>query len=214
MNFSYHDERVIVNTRIFVYSYMLLPACITGLILNLFTIVVLMNPKMRSSTNVYLTALSAANMICLINFILLNSVRYIISSENFLKQAGVHIDPKEDDPHRYESFINFTLAYWHPIVSTFQLYAIYLTCAVSVDRCLCLVFPFKVDKICSIKNAIVSIALIFVFCVVYNIPNWFEVESYPAVNSFNRTHYKAKQTNFARNEYMIKIRKYDYIIFV
>ncbi len=214
MNLSVEDERVIVNTRIFVYSYLLLPACVIGLILNLFTIVVLLNPKLRSSTNFYLTALSASNMICLVNFIFLNSVRYIISSEHFLRHVGVSHDSMTDEPHQYESFINFVLGYWYPIVNTFQLYAIYLTCAVSVDRCLCLVYPFKVDKICSIKNTIVSICLIFLFCVVYNIPNWFEVESFPVVNSFNRTHYMAKQSKFARNEYMIKIRKYDYIVFV
>ena len=212
MNLSVDDELAIVNTRIFVYSYMLLPACIIGLVLNVFTIIVLLNPKMRSSTNFYLTALSAANIICLINFIFLYSVRYIISSQNFFKQIGVHIET--DEPHMYESFINFVLGYWFPIVNTFQLYAIYLTCAVSVDRCLCLVYPFKVEKICSIKNTIISIVAIFLFCALYNIPNWFEVESYPVINNFNRTHYKARPTNFARNPYKIKIRKYDYIIFV
>ena len=210
MNLSLDDQLAIVNTRIFIYSYLLLPACIIGLILNIFTIIVLIDPKMRSSTNVYLTALSMANIICLINFIFLYSVRYIISSENFVKQVEGQIV----EPHMYESFINLVYGYWFPIVNTFQLYAIYLTCAVSVDRCLCLTFPFKVDKICSIKNTVISIVAIFLFCVIYNIPNWFEVESYPVINSSNKTHYQAKPTNFARNPIKINIRKYDYIIFV
>ena len=212
MELTNEDELVILNTRIFVYSYMLLPACLIGLLLNVFTIVVLMHRKMHSSTNVYLTALSVANIICLINFIFLYSVRYIVSNSIF-RQSMLNATTNHE-MHVYESYINLIYGSWSPVFTTFQLYAIYLTCAVSVDRFICLLYPFKVDKICSIKNTLTSIFLIFVFCFVYNLPKWFEVESYAVVTSNNRTIYQARQTNFAKSPLKLIISKYAYIVFV
>jgi hypothetical protein len=70
------EQLLIVNIRLIIYGYMLLPLTLVGLALNGFTIVVLLHPKMRNfSTNAYLTALSIANIVCLINFIFLYSFR-------------------------------------------------------------------------------------------------------------------------------------------
>jgi hypothetical protein len=79
------EQLLIVKIRLIVYAYLLLPTAIIGLALNGFTIVVLLHPKMRNSTNSYLTALSIANIICLINFIFLFSLRYMLSNDTFKK---------------------------------------------------------------------------------------------------------------------------------
>ena len=213
MDLSADDELAILRMRIFVYSYMLFPACLVGIALNIFTIIVLAHRKMHSATNVYLTALSLANTICLIHFVFLYSIRYIISSANFVAQIARNASSSYD-VHPYESYINLNYGKWSPVFTTFQLYEIYLTCAVSVVRFICLMYPCKVKKICSIKNTLTSIILIFVFCLVYNLPKWFEVESYAVLTSNNRTIYQARQTNFAKSPLKLTLSKYAYIVFV
>lgn len=80
MPMSTEDMFFILNARLFIYGYVVLPLALVGLALNLFTILVLMHPKMRYfSTNAYLTTLSMANIICLINFVFLYSLRYLLA---------------------------------------------------------------------------------------------------------------------------------------
>jgi hypothetical protein len=210
------EQLLIVNIRLIIYGYMLLPLTLIGLGLNGFTIVVLLHPKMRNfSTNAYLTALSIANIVCLINFIFLYSFRYILSNEIFKK--NVYHYQNVNEIHPYESFINLIYGIWSPIFTTFQLYAIYLTCAVTVDRWIYLTWPLKIDIICSMKNTLIAIILLFVFCVVYNLPRWFEIEtkSFMPYTNDTKTIYQAQLTKFGKNEiYNLIMLKYGYMIFV
>jgi len=210
------EQLLIVNIRLIIYGYMLLPLTLIGLALNGFTIVVLLHPKMRNfSTNAYLTALSIANIVCLINFIFLYSFRYILSNEIFKK--NVYHYQNVNEIHPYESFINLIYGIWSPIFTTFQLYAIYLTCAVTVDRWIYLTWPLKIDTICSMKNTLIAIVLLFVFCVVYNLPRWFEIEtkSFMPYKNDTKTIYQAQLTKFGKNEiYNLIMLKYGYMIFV
>jgi hypothetical protein len=211
---SDQDKIFILNTKLIVYGWMMLPLAIIGLLLNGFTILVLLHPRMRNfSTNAYLTALSIANIICLINFIFLYSLRYILSNSIFHKNID---EPNANLVHPYESFINFILRYWSPIFTMFQLFAIYLTCAITVDRFIYLALPLKVDSICTIKNTLRTILIIFVFCVLYNLPKFFEVE-HELMNSSktNQTYYQAKSTELGKNPiYNQIINRYCYLIFV
>lgn len=205
------DHLLILDIRLYVFAGVLLPMAIIGLILNSFTILVLLHPRMRNSTNMYLTALSLANIICLINFIFLYSFRYLFSYKTF--QNAVYYGSNEIN--MYESFINQILRFCSPIFSTFQLYAIYLTCAVTVDRFIYLRWPLKADSICTIKATFKVICIIFFFCLTYNFPRWFEVEADLIKTSQNVTYYQARGTEFGRNEwYRLIYQRYCYLIFV
>ncbi|CAF0937540.1 unnamed protein product [Brachionus calyciflorus] len=207
------EKLLIVNIRLYVYGWIVLPIAIIGLILNGFTIIVLLHPKMRNfSTNVYLTTLSIANMACLLNFIFLYSLRYLVSYEYFIINV---YQPVITDIHPYESFINFIYGIWSPIFTTFQLYAIYLTVAVTVDRWIYVTWPLRADSICTMKNTFRTVIFIFVFCFTYNLPRWFEIESFQQVSITNRTYYQARTTKFG-NHYIFNqiMRRYGYLIFV
>lgn len=209
------DKLLIVKIRLIVYAYIVSPIAVLGIALNSFTVLVLLHPKLRNqSTNAYLTALSIANIVCLINFLFLYSFRYGLSNEIFKK--NVYQNSGFDEIHPYESFINLIYGIWSPIFTTFQLYAIYMTCAVTVDRWICVTWPLKVEKICSIRNTIKAILLLFLFCVLYNLPRWFEIESALVTSkSTNRTYYQAKITVIgATSIYHEIVRKYAYLIFV
>jgi hypothetical protein len=66
------------------------------------------------------------------------------------------------------------------------------------------------------RNTLIAIVLLFVFCVLYNLPRWFEIESYRSHSpKTNRTFYQAKMTSFGMNSLYNEImRKYAYLIFV
>ena len=206
-----HDDLMILDLRLFVYGGLLLPMAIAGLILNAFTIVVLLHPRMRNSTNVYLTALSMVNIVCLLNFIFLYSLRYLLS----YKTVQNNIYYVEQKVNTYESFINLIYRFWSPIFLTFQLYAIYLTCAVTVDRWVYLKWPLKADTICTLKVTIKLIIILFLFCVVFNLSRWFEVDSDKLVSYDGISYYQAKGTDLGRNKlYNLIYQQFGYIIFV
>ena len=208
------EHLLILDIRLYVFGGVLLPMAIIGIILNAFTILVLLHPRMRNSTNIYLTALSLANIVCLINFIFLYSLRYLISyklyvTSMFNKQMGLEVN-------MYESFINRNLRFFSPVFSTFQLYAIYLTCAVTIDRFIYLRWPLKAESICTIKSTIRITFAILLFCTIYNLPRWFEVESSLQVSKrTNMTYYQARPTELALNPWYRQIfMRYCSLIFV
>ena len=230
--FTLNDELIIILLRHIVYGWICLPISIVGLILNGFTIMVLLHPRMRTfSTNIYLTALSIANIVCLINYMFLYSIRYIISYDNFKK--NIYDSHTKSIPNNistilkikheinnnainYENFLSMIYWAWSPIFLTFQLYSIYLTCAVTVDRWIYLLFPLKAERICTIRRTLTIIFCIFVFCVLFNLPRWFEV-TYSKVfdRNTNRTIYMAGKTEFGNNKKMQSIlHYYVYIIHV
>jgi hypothetical protein len=209
LNDSDQEDLLILNIKFIVYVGFLLPLSIIGLILNSFTIVVLLHPRMRNSTNAYLTALSIANIFCLIFFIIMYALRFMLSFEIFKNIIYF----KQVNLNGYENFINLIYPFGSPIFSTFQLYAIYLTCAVTCDRWIYLKWPLKADLICTIRTTLKIILSIFVFCVVYNFPRWFEVETILVNN--NSSFYQAKLTSLSKNVYYHMIyQRYCYIIFV
>jgi hypothetical protein len=211
------DQMVVLNTRLFVYGYLLFPLCVLGVILNGFTILVLLHPRMRSfSTNAYLTTLSLANIVCLINFIFLYSLRYILSYQMFRNMILDTAEARDANViNQYESYISLIYGIWSPVFTTFQLFTFYLTCAVTVDRWIYVTWPLKADKICTLRNTFTAIGLIFLFCFVYNLPRWFEIESVRMTTPLNQTYYQARMTSFARTPiFTLVMRRYGYFIFV
>ena len=209
----------IIQLRYIIYGWICLPISIIGLVLNSFTIIVLLHSRMRNfSTNIYLTALSIANIVCLINYIFLYSLRYLISYSNFKLQA---LNSQTETQYsitgiKYESFLSMILWAWSPIFNTFQLFAIYLTCSVTVDRWIYLLFPFKADRLCTKRRTMIVILCILLFCVLFNLPRWFEVtyiKYYDDVT--NLTIYQAGPTSFGTNPLVKTILNYYvYIIHV
>lgn len=87
---SRNEMIYILDIRLYVYGYVMLPLALVGLALNSFTILVLMHPKMRYfSTNAYLSTLSVSNIFCLINFLFLYSLRYLLAYELFKVEFSI-----------------------------------------------------------------------------------------------------------------------------
>jgi hypothetical protein len=205
----------IISTRVTIYGIVMLPVSIVGLLLNIFTVVVLLHPRLRNfSTNAYLTALSISNVVCLFYFITSYSIRYLMLDmiHDNRKLMGTQF------PIRYESGMNFSMGILAPLSSIFQFYGFYLTCAVTIDRFIYVTWPLKADKICTLRNAFKSIFGLFVFSLLYNFPRWFEIThsiDHNETLKHNITIYKASYTKFARSCFFkYFMRKYGYLMFV
>ena len=144
---------------------------ISGILANLITIFVLLNKKMRkTSTNMYLLALSISNIISLSLLFFMTGLRFTL------------VNPYQTVFcfHAYENFINLSMPYLTPINNLFQLSGIYLTTAVSLDW----YFLIKAKSVRKdVKSRILKkktrfiIIGIFVFSFFYTLPNWFLYES-------------------------------------
>ena len=126
----------------------------------------------KSSTNAYLLALSSSNLVSLICLILMVSLRFTM----------VHPYRTKYCTHWYESFISRALPYLTPINQLFQLCGIYLIISVSIDRLILVVRSkdMKISARMRKKRRLITwivIFLIFLFCFVFTLPNWFLYKS-------------------------------------
>jgi hypothetical protein len=83
------DYKFVSNILLIVGGWSSVVTCILGLLANTFSIIVLANKRMRTlSTNIYLIALAAVNLLWLILFFLFSALRLTITVPYFA--SGSH----------------------------------------------------------------------------------------------------------------------------
>jgi hypothetical protein len=165
------------------------------MITNIFTVIVLLHPRMRnSSTHVYLMALSACNVFLLAGLMLnysLKSIgkyylfRFILKYIIFLLIATypelLAYLRRPDRINRnallgdaYEQFYAHVAPITTPLLSMLLLCSTYLTVLVSGDRYFLICWPLIAEKIRTRKMALRLVLLVFIFVNLYILPHWFE----------------------------------------
>jgi hypothetical protein len=158
-----------------VHTYFLLRNALTWLSLvvvliglggNLLSFLVLIDPNMRTTTNIYLSNLCISSFIALFG-LLINSVFYEIS---------YYYGPKLALKAIYVVY-----PYVYPIITTFQMACIMFTVCVSVNQFLCIYFS-KAKNYSNVANQSdhrkanrVSM-FVYMFSIVYCIPYWLKFE--------------------------------------
>nr|QVK45810.1 G protein-coupled receptor [Proales similis] len=184
--FNYSDERI---DELLEYKYLLngwtcMVIIVIGMVANLIAVFALLHQNMRkSSTNVYLLALSFSNLMSLACMLLTSSLRFLL----------VHPYRAVYCIHWYESWINLLLPYLAPLNQFFQLSGIYLTMAVSIDRFILVRTRLTLgNKLRRKKITCFTIFLIYLFCFSFTLPNWFVYESkrieIPGLSSASSAH--------------------------
>lgn len=159
-----HGLSFILLFRLIVWGYVGIVLSIFGIIGNLITILVLMSSSLRrTSTNIYLIALSCSNILFLLIFIPSYSVRYLL---------GYSVYMSNQPPFAFE--ILLTRLPTTPVYNTILLSIIYLTIALSIDRLILIKFPLKSKHILTKRVTFTTILLIYVFSIVYCVPYWLE----------------------------------------
>ncbi|CAF1569039.1 unnamed protein product [Didymodactylos carnosus] len=160
----------------------------------------------KSSTNLYILALSFVNIIVLIVFILSHGLRWIFynSCSNIITS--------------YELFYIKIFLYIYPIHITSVLTSIYLATSVTIDRFLIICLPYRMKKYHSKKSSLIVIISVCSFCIIYCLPFWFEFtheEEKIESSKSNVTYLTLVLSNFGKKPlFRLLMRKYFYIIFV
>ena len=164
------DLKTYLNFRI-ILTWISLLVILTGLIGNFFSFIILINKKLRISTNVFLASMCVSAFIALIG-LLINSVIYeLLAYYRALKVLEI---------------LYFFYPYFYPLITTFQMVSILLTVCVSVNQFICVyflkakIFSKKANqKDC--KSALVIVLVMFLISILYCVPYWLKFEYIPEV---------------------------------
>ena len=159
MNITSSETENLVLFKRLIEGYLLSCVCIIGLIGNSITCISILSNRIRRSspTDIYIFGLSFVSIFVLAGFLLTHGIRSISL------EYGEKI-------HRYLFLRVF------PAHVTCLLIQIYLTAAISIDRCLliCCWQALSYRKWRTPKRIIYVILSITVFSVIYCLPFWFE----------------------------------------
>nr|AKQ63037.1 orphan G-protein coupled receptor 28 [Platynereis dumerilii] len=133
---------------------------VLGLIGNVFSIIVLGNRRMMSSTSCYLIALGVFDSVVLISLVL------FFSLPTFYIATG-----KLESYYRAYPYMH---PYAYPTALIAQTCSIYTTVAFTVERWIAVCRPLRAAKMCTISRARKSILIIMFCSIVYNIPRMLE----------------------------------------
>jgi hypothetical protein len=144
------------------FTWLSLCVALIGLVGNILSFIVLINPKMRTTTNIFLANLCISSFIALI-CLLINSIFYEIS---FYYGPDICFEA-----------ILFAYRFVYPVANTFQLIHISLTVAVSVNQFLCIYFSrarnySKMSAKAEHMKTVKVVVVIYIMCVIYCIPYW------------------------------------------
>lgn len=166
-------------TRIIVKQILIPIIASAGIIGNILNIIVLRNRKMRSSTNVYLSALAVSDMLYLIftftlSFVHCNLPEQPESAFYFIPRARVLSD-------------------------LFGNTAVWLTVAFTIERYIGVCHPMRGKVWCTVGKAKILSLLVFGISLVNTFPEFFEMEIIES-HSNNTTTFSCEQTSFGKSE--------------
>ena len=158
-----------------------------GLVGNILTIVILSQRAMRSSTNIYLSALAWWDTIVLLGTALLIGLPTAWPA--------------------YKRFVYaFVVSYLYPVALIAQTATIWLTVSFTVERYIAVCHPLKAASMCTIWRAKVVIAGVSLGSTFYNIPRWFDYRPMWITDSAtNVTHVVPSPTTFSVNPIYVQV---------
>ncbi|XP_034246935.1 FMRFamide receptor-like [Thrips palmi] len=143
------EERFLRGTRFLIQRVLVPLVVVVGLVGNFATIVVLTRRRMRSSTNVYLTALAVSDLLYLLAVFLLSLQHY-------------------PGPGSMEATFFFYWQVWPFILwlaDSMTATSIWLTVAFTVERYIAVCHPMRGRLLCTEQRARRAVAAVWVFCV-------------------------------------------------
>ncbi|UJR25698.1 hypothetical protein I4U23_007049 [Adineta vaga] len=201
-NFSCTNDDIhfVLNFGIIIGGWSSMITCILGLLANTFSIIILVQERMRTlSTNIYLIALAIVNFLWLILFFIFYALRLTLILPLFISSNN------EDTYSTYNQIFHRLSPYIVPLMNTLQLCIIYYTVAVSVDRYLYISTGLNPSQYCTVRNALRIIFFLTIFAIVFTLPHWFKFRVLTYIDDKNRTHYQITYTTLAQEKIFQKL---------
>ena len=165
---------------------------VLGILGNILAIVVLAQPRMRSSTSVYLIAQAGFDIVVLVSMSLNMALPTIYVATRKLEG--------------YYFFYPLIQPYAYPIALTAQMCSIYTTVAFTAERYVAVCYPLRAARWCTSQKARRALILIIVSSIVYNLPRWFEYYAEMIVDpSTNMTNPRTRLTSFGESHVYLHI---------
>lgn len=173
-----------------------------GIFGNMASIRVLSHKQMRSSVNFILIALACSDLLLIFTSILLFGLTTFYPYTGWLKAYYFVTHPKIAGIVYPLGFIAHTVS-------------IYMTFLISLERYIAVCHPLKARSFCTQARTKLSIILIVLIAIVYNIPKFFEVELWEGVDEEFGTFYALGASDFRKNGLYINIYiNWCYFIFL
>lgn len=166
----FNDDTSQKSAGEFIHQNVLPVVCCFGIVGILLTIIVLSQKSMYTSTNTYLIALASADF-C-----------YLILIATSL--AVHHFDIESQAYRDYVIYVTYAAI----LVHVFLLTSIWITVMLAVERYVAICMPFYASKYCSIRNARITIVVIFVLSLVSRLPNFLEYEVVSLTLNVSQSH--------------------------
>lgn len=169
----------------FACGVLLIPIAIFGIIGNVITAFIFFNRNMTSSINVLLVGLAVWDIWLLLT-----------STPLFTTLAIYIVFPTEQSA----SATGFLTLYFYPLCLMAQSASAWTMIVISVERYLAVCRPFVALVVCTVKRAAISLTLVFIAAVLYNVCRFYEYtldEEDP--------HYHSMKMNLRDNEWYKRI---------
>lgn len=161
LNCSYEKHKWLLS-KFYLSSVVATLIAIVGIFGNVTTVVILAQPKMRSSSNLYLTCLAIFDSFLLLTAVLLYPFEYLFE---YTDAADLYLF--------WSSYVRYVYTASH----TSQTASVYTTIAVTVERCVATVNPrlAATSCACSFHGSFIVVGLVFAFSIVFNLPRYWEL---------------------------------------
>ena len=157
-----------------------------GIIGNIISLIILSKPHMRSSINHLLINLARCDIILIVTSILHFGLPMVYPYTGYLRFYYLKIFP-------IQSFVVY------PVATIVRTANTYLTLAVTLERYVAVVYPLKAKALCTYYRAKLYVYSIFLICILFNIPKFFEIALKESMDDEYGTVYCLKATDFRKN---------------
>ncbi|XP_067648910.1 FMRFamide receptor-like [Haliotis asinina] len=141
---------------------------------NTITMMVLSSPEMKSSTSIFLIVLAMFDSCVLINMLIANT-RWLLFYSPY---SSVY----------FHYFMQPALPIMYGVTNISHTGSTYTVVAVTVERYIAVCHPLKAASFCTISRAIKTCVAIFIVCLIYSFPRYFEMYlKWDWVPEFNQT---------------------------
>lgn len=165
---------------------------IIGIFGNIASIRVLSHKQMRSSVNFILIALASSDLGLIISAIFLFALTTVYPYNGYLKDYLFLM---------YPTITGITF----PLATILQTVSIYLTFLISFERYIAVCHPLKAKSFCTKERTKVSIFVVVLLSIIYNIPRFFEIAIYSGTDQEYGTFYAVIASKLRRDTLYIKI---------
>jgi 7 transmembrane receptor (rhodopsin family) len=173
-----------------------------GIFGNLASIHVLSHKQMRSSVNFILMALASSDFVLIVTSILLFALTTVYPYTGFLIDYHFKVGP-----------VLAKVAF--PLATIAQTISVYMTFLISLERYIAVCHPLRARSFCTHERTKLSILVIVLLSVAYNLPKFFEIQLNEANDASYGNFYYISASAFRKSPVYIEVYiHWSYCIFM